>query len=83
MRRRWLIAGVALAGTLPALADARVINSFDRNGRLTFPEEAGTTRYRVEWATNLLSPNWSSNAPGIAPGRLSESERLRQLVWWR
>ena len=46
-------------------ASELVISSFDRSGRLTFLEVTGATSYRVEWATNLVSTAWSSNAPGI------------------
>jgi hypothetical protein len=65
MRMRLLIMGLALAGKLAAQAADLVIDSFDASGRLTF-HEIPATAYRVEWTTNLSSPDWSSNAPGIA-----------------
>ncbi len=66
MRTRLLIVGLALAGTYAAQANELVITSFDGTGRLTFQEVPTAASYRVEWATNLISPTWSSNAPGIA-----------------
>lgn len=57
--------GLALAGKLAAQATDLVIDSLDASGRLTF-HEIPATAYRVEWTTNLNSPDWSSNAPGIA-----------------
>ncbi len=57
--------GLALAGELAAQATDLVIDFFDASGRLSFHQIPAMT-YRVEWTTNLSSPNWSSSAPGIA-----------------
>jgi len=65
MSLRLLMMSFALAGTLAAHATDLVIDSWDATGRLTF-REVPATAYRVEWTTNLSSPNWRSNAPGIA-----------------
>jgi hypothetical protein len=65
MRMRLLFVGLALAGMPAAQAIDLVITSFDSTGRLRFQELPTATAYRVEWATNLISPTWSSNAPGI------------------
>jgi hypothetical protein len=66
MSMRLLIMGLVLAGRLAAQAADLVIDSFDPSGRLTFHEIPAATAFRVEWTTNLASPAWSSNAPGIA-----------------
>ena len=66
MRKRLLILGLAVAGMQPTQASELVIDSFDGTGRLTFQEVPAAASYRVEWATNLIAPTWSSNAPGIA-----------------
>lgn len=72
MKIRLWIVGFGLFAALAAQASAMTINSFDRNGRLTFTAAPAATSYRVEWTTNLLAATWSSNAPGIplipAPG---------------
>ena len=69
MRMRLLIVGLALAGMQAAQASDLVITSFDATGRLMFQELPAATSYRVEWATNLISPTWSSSAPGPPPPR--------------
>jgi hypothetical protein len=66
MRMRLLVVGLALAGTQAMQASELRINFLDGSGRLTFQAMPTAVSYRVEWATNLLSPTWSSNAPGIA-----------------
>ena len=66
MRMGLLIVGLALVGIWAAQANDLVITSFDGTGRLTFQEVSTAASYRVEWATKLIAPTWSSNAPGIA-----------------
>ena len=66
MRMRLLMVGLALVGMGAAQASDLVITSFDGTGRLTFQEVPTAASYRVEWATKLIAPSWSSNAPGIA-----------------
>lgn len=56
---------MVLVGVFAARAGGPVINSFDRNGRLSFQEIPSATSYRVEWQTNLSATAWSSNAPGL------------------
>jgi hypothetical protein len=66
MKARILIVALALAGTHATPASELAIGSFDSTGRLTFQEVPAAAAYRAEWTTNLISPTWSSNAPGIA-----------------
>jgi hypothetical protein len=66
MRTGLLIAGLALARAYVAPGSDLAIDSFQNNGRLTFQQVVAAASYRIEWATNLISPTWSSNAPGIA-----------------
>lgn len=61
-----LMAGLALAWPRAAHASEPAISAFDRAGRLTFQEVPTAASYQVEWTTNILSPTWSSNAPGLA-----------------
>ncbi len=61
-----LIAVLALAGQTAAQAGDLRITAFDKTGRLTFEQPPVAAFYRVEWTTNLASPVWSSDAPGIA-----------------
>ena len=66
MRAKLAVYCVGLCAALAAQAAGLTITSFDKTGQLTFATLPNATSYRVEWTTNLLSGNWSSNAPGLA-----------------
>jgi formylglycine-generating enzyme required for sulfatase activity len=55
-----------LAGSVVARGDTLRIDSLEKTGRLTFNEVTNALAYRVEWASDLNSVAWSSNAPGIS-----------------
>lgn len=56
---------VAIASLHTTLAADPTINQLDPVGRLAFQTITGASFYSVEWSTNLLSPAWSTNAPGL------------------
>lgn len=65
MQMKQLVVGLALAAMPVAQANDLAIITFDRAGRLTFQEVPAALAYRVEWTTNLSSPAWSSEPPGL------------------
>lgn len=77
---RWWVAALIFACVSAAPAGELVITSFDGSGRLSFQGIPDATAYRVEWATNLSSAAWSSNAPGLPVIPASGSGELTVTV---
>jgi hypothetical protein len=60
-----LLPSFVFAAGSAALAAPPTIESFDRNGVLTFREVPGALSYQVEWSSQLTPGPWSAEPPGI------------------